>query len=289
MIEASDHEYASQIDVMHAHFNDTLVYHKVLRPASLFRVAQPPGDLSDPATPDLVIQRMLSRGSTLIDFGTGRRHRWFCPNDILVNPPQYANVTISDHWHRVQALSIPYSHLRALAPCADLNDDGHFGALHDGVPSIDLVAFLDRVDRVDANDPLAVEESLLSLAHSLGKARLRSTAAGPAERLAPRVLARAIAWLEGAEPSAPLAEIAGECRLSSYHFCRAFKATTGVPPHRWRIVHRIERARALLGSTRLAIGDIANAVGYDDVAYFSRIFAKETGCSPRTWRSEAFR
>jgi len=44
-------------------------------------------------------------------------------------------------------------------------------------------------------------------------------------------------------PLATLAELVG---LSTYHFCRAFKQSFGIPPHRYHTSRRIERAKALL-------------------------------------------
>lgn len=68
------------------------------------------------------------------------------------------------------------------------------------------------------------------------------------------------------------------------HFCLAFRASTGLPPHRFQIVKRIERARDLLLDPNLSVAGIAQAVGYDDSAYFSRLFSRETGVTPRQWR-----
>jgi AraC-like DNA-binding protein len=43
-----------------------------------------------------------------------------------------------------------------------------------------------------------------------------------------------------------LTPLAGECGLSTRHFARAVRQSTGVPPHRWLFKHRVERARHLL-------------------------------------------
>ena len=80
-----------------------------------------------------------------------------------------------------------------------------------------------------------------------------------------------------------LAELAG---LSAPHFCRAFAQSTGVPPHRYQITLRLGRATELLEDRNLSVADVGCAVGYDDPSYFSRLFAHQTGMSPRLWRAE---
>jgi len=45
---------------------------------------------------------------------------------------------------------------------------------------------------------------------------------------------------------APLARLAAKCGLSVRHFARAFRHSTGVPPHRWLLKRRVDRARELL-------------------------------------------
>ena len=37
-------------------------------------------------------------------------------------------------------------------------------------------------------------------------------------------------------------QLAEACGLSTRHFARAFRQSTGVPPHRWLLRHRIQRA-----------------------------------------------
>jgi AraC family transcriptional regulator len=105
------------------------------------------------------------------------------------------------------------------------------------------------------------------------------------EKLSDFQLARSRKRLLDLSQMAPsLGELAALCNLSPSHFCRAFKRATGLPPRRFQIAARIERARHLLLYTEMPVGEIGSAVGYDDAAYFSRLFANETGLSPLKWR-----
>jgi AraC family transcriptional regulator len=74
--------------------------------------------------------------------------------------------------------------------------------------------------------------------------------------------------------------------LSTFHLCRAFKQSTGMPPHRWRMQRRVERAREMLEGTDLTVTAIAAAVGFDDPSGFASAFRKVTGTSPSAYRRE---
>jgi AraC family transcriptional regulator len=63
-----------------------------------------------------------------------------------------------------------------------------------------------------------------------------------------------------------LSELADLCGLSRSYFIRAFKNTTGLTPHRWLIVQRLQRAKLLLGQTNMEVSEIALACGFADQA-----------------------
>lgn len=68
--------------------------------------------------------------------------------------------------------------------------------------------------------------------------------------------------------------------VSQAHFARAFKDAFGVPPHRYLLTRRIERATALLRDTDLPITDIAFQTGWKSLGTFGRTFHDITGESP---------
>ncbi|MDX2236178.1 MAG: AraC family transcriptional regulator [Hyphomonadaceae bacterium] len=81
-----------------------------------------------------------------------------------------------------------------------------------------------------------------------------------------------------------LEDLANAAGLSLYHFCRSFKRTVGITPHRWLMRLRIERARTLLLNPHIAIADVADEVGFQDPSHFARAFRAETGYGPRDYR-----
>jgi AraC family transcriptional regulator len=89
---------------------------------------------------------------------------------------------------------------------------------------------------------------------------------------------------EHLEESIPLAELAKLVDLSSHYFCRAFKQSFGVPPHRYHINRRIERAKTLLADRAMSVTDIGLALGFSETSSFSATFRCTTGTSPTEYR-----
>jgi AraC family transcriptional regulator len=72
--------------------------------------------------------------------------------------------------------------------------------------------------------------------------------------------------------------------LSPYYFCRAFKQSFGIPPHRYHVNRRIERAKALLGERESSVTDVALEVGFSETSSFSAAFRHATGTTPTEYR-----
>ena len=68
--------------------------------------------------------------------------------------------------------------------------------------------------------------------------------------------------------------------VSTAHFARSFKQAFGVPPHRYLLTRRIERAAALLRDTDLSITDIALRTGWASLGSFGRTLRDVTGDNP---------
>ena len=82
----------------------------------------------------------------------------------------------------------------------------------------------------------------------------------------------------------PLAVLANLLNLSSYHFCRVFKESFGVPPRRYHSNRRIERARTLLADPAKSVTETALALGFGQTSSFTAAFRRATGISPTEWR-----
>lgn len=77
-----------------------------------------------------------------------------------------------------------------------------------------------------------------------------------------------------------LATLAQLARLSPYHFCRVFKRSFGVSPHRYHTARRIERAKMLLAKPVFSVTEIGLTVGFSETSSFTAAFRKATGLTP---------
>jgi AraC family transcriptional regulator len=96
---------------------------------------------------------------------------------------------------------------------------------------------------------------------------------------------KAVAYIEDhlAEPISleALARLVG---LSACYFCRAFRQSLGMPPQRYQLSQRIERAKTLLARRVASVTDVSLTVGYNDTSAFCTAFRRVTGLTPSTYR-----
>jgi transcriptional regulator GlxA family with amidase domain len=101
-----------------------------------------------------------------------------------------------------------------------------------------------------------------------------------------RKLLRAKDRMDGASHEAwPVRRLAQVSGVSQAHFARSFKQAFGVPPHRYLLTRRIERATALLRDTDSSITDIAFQTGWQSLGTFGRIFRDIMGETPGAMRA----
>jgi len=91
---------------------------------------------------------------------------------------------------------------------------------------------------------------------------------------------------ESFENSLDIEQLAKELPMGYSSFRKSFKQITGQSPNQYHLELRMERARNLLVMTLLNISEISDQLGFDSVAYFSRLFKKKQGISPMNYRLE---
>ena len=82
-----------------------------------------------------------------------------------------------------------------------------------------------------------------------------------------------------------LAEIADVAHMSPHYFSRAFRNSTGIPPHRYVIHRRIEKAKTLLADSDLPLVEVGLTVGFQNQSHFTTLFHRRTGVTPKVYRS----
>lgn len=83
-------------------------------------------------------------------------------------------------------------------------------------------------------------------------------------------------------------ELAKTACLSAPYFTRAFKEATGLSPYDYLLNVRLDRAKELLITTRLSVGEIALHTGFRDTSNFISCFRKKVGISPLKFRHLSF-
>ena len=98
-------------------------------------------------------------------------------------------------------------------------------------------------------------------------------------------LKRAVAMIESLSDDRPtLADLAREVGISRFHFCRAFKQSTGTTPHAFIAQRRLEHSADMLRSTNLSATEIAMECGFGSSSHFTIAFKRAYGASPTEFR-----
>ncbi len=129
--------------------------------------------------------------------------------------------------------------------------------------------------------------SAKTLQHLLAELYFNNAAFSPTTRTSRfRNLEPTLSFLyENLNRSISLAEMAAHAELSESHFSRLFKEQTGHSPVDYFIFLKMQHACSMLTLTRSTVNEISAALGYGDAYYFSRLFKKVIGVSPREYRS----
>ena len=83
----------------------------------------------------------------------------------------------------------------------------------------------------------------------------------------------------------PIRKLARVSQVSEAYFARSFKKAFGLPPHRYLLTRRVERATALLRDTDMPITDVAFQTGWGSLGTFGRTVRDITGHSPGALRA----
>lgn len=145
----------------------------------------------------------------------------------------------------------------------------------------------DEIGNSDPSSRQYVEALSLALMHEL--IRLEQPTSGAARPLRGGLPARQQKRLaefidEHLAEVISLATLAGLVDLSLFHFARAFKQSFGVPPHRYHMDRRMDRARSLLRRSTLSVTQIGSQIGFRETSSFTRAYRKFAGITPSKYR-----
>jgi len=77
-----------------------------------------------------------------------------------------------------------------------------------------------------------------------------------------------------------LLTLADRAHISPFHFARLFRATVGMPPHRFVLRLRLEKASRLISAGKLTLAQVAAECGFHDQPHFTRAFQRRFRITP---------
>lgn len=258
---------------------------------NLLEAAQPAGDMSDPAVPDIVLYQDLHGGTRVSgDMGGGRFAVTSEKGGFFLSAPGFANTVIVDSAHELRSLSFP------LAQWQSVLDEAGNGGVPIDYEQLSKGTFSSPAIRSAMRKlwTLCDEEGLPSrlLAQAAGCEILAELSRLSGTRfeqirggLAPWAEKRCLDMMQARiADDIGLDELAAEARLSPFHFARMFKRSVGVPPRVHLTRLRMQKACELLKHTDLSITEIAFEVGYSSNQVLARAFIKHHKVSPSAYR-----
>jgi len=231
-----------------------------------------------------VVQRMERRSGRSVEAGTfrpgvvviipaGSSSRWDIPKPVDVVQlylPQATLKRVSDETETATPIDLVERTAHPDATTSRL--------LLSAADVLEGNGALDTLFRQQLTDLLAMR----LLAAHMGKPSAYQPAYGG---LSPTVLRRAVDRLRSdSDVDVSLAALASDAGLSRFHFCRAFKESTGLSPHNWLRQYRLEQAMIMLRNPHNSVTMVAASLGYASQTAFAAAFRKLTGETPSDWR-----
>jgi AraC family transcriptional regulator len=230
------------------------------------------------------VQRMERRSGRSAAIGT------FRPGVVIIIPEGSSSRWDIPKPVDVVQLYLPHATLERVADEADTAapiDLLERTAHPDPITSRLLLSAADVLESNEVLDTLFRQQltgllaTRLLAAHSGAPTTIQAVRGG----LAPKTLLRAIERLRSdSDTDVSLAALAADAGLSRFHFCRAFKESTGLSPHAWLRQYRLEQAMNMLRETDASVASVAAALGYSSQTAFAAAFRNLTGETPSDWR-----
>lgn len=253
-------------------------------------------DLQSPALPELVLlaSHEYQLSTAMVDLGWGfHDHFSSAPHPVHIIPPDTPFRWIKDGAARVTFLSIDQQSVTDYFEQLGVSnaESGLWMLAQKGFANpflyASILAFAEQA--YHSNCPRLLADSYcVTILNALAQQWRRHNTGGTGRsmpRLSARALRQALDMIEqDLALDFSLDKLAQACGMTKYHFIRCFKASTGVSPYHYLLQRRVERAKQLLGTTNWSLERIAASVGYQDPDSLARLFRRQEGLSPATWR-----
>ncbi len=266
----------------------------------VMELAEPPGLYYSPTLPNLSVFQALSPGTFgRCDVGAGSfiKNSYRAEECTVVGPGTESRVLFREA-HDFRVYNLPSEILRPLFAEAGVNPEAvDLGPLHSGMVGSQRVgAALDLLwDEASGEHPvwrLAAECAVTAVGTALLRTmqRLKKSADPPPLRPCDWRLRWVMEQMDSRLcGDVSLSELASSVDLSHTHLTNLFRMATGLPPYRWLLRRRLQRAVTLLADTKRSITEIALSCGFASSQHLATMLKKNIGVTPTEFRRERSR
>jgi AraC family transcriptional regulator len=256
----------------------------------LDRSSTQPGELVEyrPTSNTVVLATGAKRTIEVILANTAPRHMEVSPGQVHILP---ANVPVGIRLFEPAENIVVTLNRRLLtevkAGQGDLNVElrSAFG-LDDGLIRQLVYALEEEADAPDADSRYVQSLGAALAAHLVRKYATQAKERSPYPRRVMKPgLAEVLDYIDqNIDGRLTLPKLAEVARLSVFALVRSFKTSTGLPPHRYILRKRVERAKVLLSDAALSVADVALRCGFGDQSAFTTTFRRLTSQTPSAYR-----
>jgi len=191
---------------------------------------------------------------------------------------------VTTHWAYCDALARQHPELRVREQCALVaSGEGQRIVMAGGGTSWQDLALFLIARLVGVDEAMHVARVYLIDWHNIGQQPFARLARS--RQVDDAVIARCQAWIaEHYNEPNPVTALVRLSGLAERSFKRRFHQATGMPPLEYVHTLRIEEAKQMLEAGEEPIEAIAHEVGYEDAAFFSRLFRRKVNLSPAQYR-----
>ena len=262
-----------------------------LAPFVMARIDQPAFAATDPPSSDFVIAMVTSGDcKARTDLSGTWQDIQVRSNIVALTPTNTACAWDIEEPHSLLVLAFGgHQHAELLRRIArkSVRD---FGVLHEQVDIFPALShYLPRMwssSRSDVPDPLESESLfthlLATCLHASGQMKRQDAYD---EKLSGWQVKRVIALMqEHLSGTITLSNMAAAVGISEYHFLRAFRNTTGLPPHQYQLMMRINRAKRMIEKTKMSLPAVALSLGFSSQSHMTTAFGQWVGATPLAYR-----
>ncbi len=263
--------------------------HRAMPGMTLFRAPErEAGTFREPPVTGVSLQVATKprRGTAMLDLGAGRFRCDLARPCFVVAPAGQGGTYEIPTSIELLVVEFAPDSFETLGYRSDDLGRLHARAWNDALP-VQMAEFLwtrsaGEIGALEADSlRLALASALVGLSGESGAARVHRGG------LAPHRLRRVIEYLEAnLNQDLSLATLAAEAGLPPHHFCRAFRESVGLPPHRYLVERRVERAKGLIAAGTPLV-ETALECGFANQQHLTVAFRKTTGMPPGRWRDDS--